>query len=105
MPRNVPIVRRFVHWYCPNCQLEDVTHEQRPHSRFHTCPKLGLVAPMLPAGTKAKVFSVEREDYLGTEIVRRDANGRPKMSVVTVRDDGQDCIAFAPLAVATGKGL
>ena len=47
-------------WYCPNCQKEDVTHEARPHTRFHTCPKLrGLTAPMVAAGTKAKPIVYE----------------------------------------------
>ena len=89
------------HWHCPNCGLSDVTHEARPHSRFHTCPKLrGLSAPMLPAGIAAKVVAHEREDYVGTEDVQPDENGRPVMSVVTTRDDGQDAVVFAPTAHA-----
>ena len=89
-------------WYCPNCPLEEVTHEARPHTRFHACPGLrGLTAPMLPAGTKAKVEAKEREDYIGTEKVRLDPErGRPVMSVVTTRDDGTDAIVFAPTATA-----
>lgn len=88
-------------WTCPNCPAEDVTHEPRPHTRFHVCRGLrGLTAPMLPAGTKAKVEAHEREDYVGREIVQTDAYGRPVMSVVTTRDDGQDCVVFAPTAIA-----
>ena len=90
-------------WYCPNCGLRDQTRETRPHSRFHICPKLhGLTAPMLPAGTKAKVEAREREDYVGTDTVQTDDEGRPMMSVVTTRDDGQDVAVFAPLATARG---
>ena len=90
-------------WYCPNCGLRDQTREARPHSRFHICPKLhGLTAPMLPAGTKAKVEAREREDYVGTDTVQTDDEGRPVMSVVTTRDDGQDVAVFAPLATARG---
>lgn len=86
-------------WYCPNCKLEDETTETRPHTRFHACPKLhGLTAPMLPQGVKAKVETREREDYVGTEKVLVNANGRPIMSVVTTRDDGMDAIVFPPTA-------
>ena len=92
-------------WYCPNCLREDVTHEARPHSRFHVCPKLrGLTAPMLPAGTKAKVQAVERQDYVGTDQVQLDPErGRPVMAVVTTRDNGQDVAVFAPTATARGN--
>ena len=53
---------------------------------------------MVPAGTRCKVEAVEREDYVGKERVQTDANGRPVMSVVTVRDDGQDVAVLAPTA-------
>lgn len=90
-------------WYCPNCGLEDVTVESRPHTRFHPCPKLrGLAAPMLAKGVAAKVELREREDYVGSERVQLDPEqGRPVMSVVTTRDDGQDVIVFAPTAVGS----
>lgn len=91
-------------WYCPNCGREDVTHEARPHSRFHTCPRLrGLTAPMLQRGTAGKVELHEREDYIGREHVQLDPErGRPVAQVVTTRDNGQDCIVFAPTATARG---
>jgi hypothetical protein len=97
-----PLIKPVNRWYCPNCKAEDVTHEVRPHSRFHTCPALrGLTAPMVPAGTKAKVELREREDYVGDELVRLDPEqGRPVMSVVTTRDNGQDVAVFAPTARA-----
>lgn len=91
-------------WYCPNCRKEDVTTEPRPHSRFHPCPKMGgLIAPMLPAGTKAKVTAHEREDYVGSEIVRLNDDGRPVMSITTEREEGQDVVVFAPTATASGS--
>jgi hypothetical protein len=91
-------------WYCPNCGLRSQTREARPHSRFHVCPKLrGLTAPMLPVGTSAKVTAHEREDYIGTDKVQTDANGRPVMSVVTTRDNGQDTAVFAPAATGGVK--
>lgn len=89
-------------WKCPNCTATDVTHEPRPHSRFHACRGLrGLVAPMVPAGTRCKVEAVERGDWVGKELVQVDGNGRPVMAVVTTRDDGQDCAVLAPCAVGS----
>lgn len=99
---TIPILRPFQRWYCPNCRKEDVTHEAAPHTRYHVCPKLSyLTAPMLPTGTKAKIEANEREDYIGKELVRLNADGRPVMNIVTTRDDGQDCTVFAPAATAT----
>lgn len=95
----IPVLKPEQRWACPNCTHTDVTHEAQPHSRFHPCRGLkGLTAPMVPAGTKAKVVAVEREDYVGKEVVQTDGEGRPVMSIVTVRDDGQDCAVLAPLA-------
>ena len=89
-----------VDWYCPNCGLTDRT-ATFVLNRYHTCPKLrGLTAPMLPAGVKAKVVAHDRDDYVGHEMVQRDTNGRPIMSVETTRDTGNDLIVFAPTATA-----
>lgn len=90
------------YWHCPNCGLEDQTVEPRTHTRFHKCPALaGITAPMLPVGSKARVITREREDYIGQEDVQLDANGRPIMSVITERDDGStDVIVFAPTSRA-----
>lgn len=97
------LIGGITEWYCPNCKLADRTREARPHTRFHTCPALrGLTAPMLRAGTRAHVYAREREDYVGAEKVQTDAAGRPVMSVVTEREDGQDAIVFAPLAHGSG---
>jgi len=88
-------------WTCPNCPLESVTHEAQPHTRYHTCPGLkGLTAPMVEAGTRAKVTAVEREDYIGNETVQLSPEGRPVMAVVTEREDGNDVTVFAPTATA-----
>jgi hypothetical protein len=53
---------------------------------------------MVLEGTRACVRAVAREDYVGSEDVQYDGDGRPVMSVVTERDDGQDCAVFAPAA-------
>lgn len=89
------------HWVCPNCTHSEVTHEARPHSRFHACRGMkGLTAPMVPEGTRCKVEAHEREDFIAGELVQTDGDGRPVMKLVTTRDDGQDCVVFAPTATA-----
>jgi hypothetical protein len=100
---TVPILNATRHWVCPNCPAEDVTREAAPHVRYHSCPGLhNISAPMVPKGISAAVTAVVREDYIGKEKPQLDDNGRPIMSVITTRDDGQDVSVLAP--VATGKG-
>jgi hypothetical protein len=97
----VPMLAVERRWSCPNCDATDVTREPRPHSRMHACRGLrGLTAPMVPAGTSAKVEAVERGDYVGRDLVQTDGNGRPVMAVLTTKDDGQDCMVLAPTATA-----
>lgn len=86
-------------WACPNCDATAVTHESGPHTRFHPCRGLaGLTAPMVRDGVRCKVQAVERGDYVRGELVQTDGNGRPVMSVVTTRDDGNDVAVYAPTA-------
>lgn len=86
-------------WECPNCTAQDVTREQRPHQRMHHCRGLaGLLVPMVPAGTRARVVAREREDYIGRELVQFDGNGRPIAAAVITRDDGEDAVMYAPTA-------
>lgn len=89
-------------WECPLCPAQDVTREAKPHVRFHACPAMGgMTVPMTPAGVRAKVTRTEREDYIGNELVRLDADGRPVMSISTEREDGTtDTVVFAPTAQA-----
>jgi hypothetical protein len=95
----IPILSPEHRWECPNCVQTHITNESRPHTPFHICRGLrGLATPFVPAGTKAKVEAVERGDYVGQERVQTDADGRPVMSVVTTRDEGQDCAVLAPCA-------
>jgi hypothetical protein len=94
-------VTAYQTWRCPECGLEERT-EPKPN-RFHTCPRLRyLTAPMVLAGTDAKVSIVERQDYVGNERVMLDPElHRPVMSIVTERADGSnDVMVFAPAATA-----
>ena len=107
---HVTLLRPEQHWSCPNCDLTDVTHivcgPGEVPSRFHSCRGLrGISAPMVPAGTKCKVEQVDREDYVGSELVQRDGEGRPLMAVVTTRDDGEDRAVYAPCATADVKAV
>lgn len=97
VPLLAPPERR---WWCPNCEETGVTREPRPHTQFHHCRGLlGMWAPMVPAEVRrAAVVAHEREDYVGDEDVRRDGEGRPIMSVTIEREDGVDCVAYAPTA-------
>ena len=93
-------------WECPNCDQTAVTRELIVGQRFHNCKGLlGLSAPMVTAGTRAKVEAREREDFIGRDrpqYADRDGKAVPIMSIVTTRDDGQDCTVLAPLANASG---
>lgn len=102
--KGIPTLRPEHRWECPNCTFTDVTFEAEVHTRFHACRGLrGLTAPMVPAGTRAKIEAVEREDYIGTEQVQLDGEGRPVMSVLTTRNEGQDCTVYAPTATMQGS--
>lgn len=91
------------------CGATAITREAGQHTRFHTCRgrrgTAGMWAPMQLAGVHCDVRAVEREDYIGGEHVQRNADGRPVMSIITIRDDGQDCAAYAPCANARLESL
>jgi hypothetical protein len=89
-------------WTCPNCPATARTTRQA--NRFHNCGGLsGLLAPMVPAGTVARVTAVVRDDYVNREDVRYDASGRPVTGIITEYADGRsDVVAFAPTAYVRG---
>lgn len=99
---SVPLIQSRTDWYCPNCTNTETTLHVQPHTRFHACRGLkGLTAPMVPVGTRCKVEAVEREDYIGSDLVTLDGEGRPICTVETTRDDGNDVIAFAGCATVS----
>lgn len=63
-----------------------------------------MTSPMILEGTKVKIEAVEREDYVGDENVQLDGESRPIMAVITTRDEGQDCLVFAPTASGSPRG-
>lgn len=92
------------YWDCPNCTEMACTVDNA--TPMHQCQKLGLTVPLIVSGTKAKLVVVEREDYVGSELVQYDpVNHRPVMAVNTIRDDGQDCTVYPPTAIGTAEGV
>lgn len=90
------------HWECPNCTIKAITRKATAPMPMHTCRGLkGLNAPMVPEGTKCKVEAMEREDYVKKDDVHYDGEGKAIMSIVTTRDDGQDCAVLVPCATGT----
>jgi len=88
-------------WYCPECGATDQTKIAGPHQRWHTCPKVRMMStPMLQKGVAGKIVAHDRDDYVGADLVQTDPFGRPIMSIVTTRDNGQDTVVFAPTAQA-----
>lgn len=63
---------------------------------MHTCAGLhGLSAPYVEEGQSAKVYAVERADYLNGETQTTDDEGRPVSFVVRERAEGNDVWAHA----------
>jgi len=87
---------------CPNCDTRTFKRVRlnpgEGTAEFHQCPALGILAPLVPEGTLCKVEKHERDDYVNGEHLTYDDAGRPIMSVVTTREDGQDAVVFAPTA-------
>lgn len=85
-------------WVCPSCGYTEMAKGQ--DNRWHRCGKqAGVLVPLVLEGTKAKHVLLEREDYEGEQLAQRDENGRAVMSLLTIRDNGQDCTVLAPTAV------
>lgn len=94
-----------VDWECPSCAKE--TQVSGAYGKVvHQCPKLGgMTVPYVRKGVAAKHEAVEREDYVGEEIVQTNDAGRPVMSIVTTRDNGQDVRVFAPTAIGRASDV
>ena len=88
-------------WVCPRCDQNEITPFNVPN-RYHLCKGMaGLNVPMVPPGSDVDLVAHEREDYIGTEDVQTDGNGRPVMSVSVRRPDGSNDAVVYP---ATAKG-
>jgi hypothetical protein len=103
---DVPILQPEQRWECPSCSFTDVTHIPGYVSHLHACTgQRLLMIPMVPAGTKSVHVIAPFEDYIGSKLIRRDAEGRPVTHINTIRDDGMDATVYpAPAAVAAIAG-
>lgn len=103
---GIPLLTPETHWKCDarGCEQTAVTRQVGDHQRFHTCQgrdgTAGMTVPMTRVGVRCDVRAVERDDYIAGDDVQTNADGRPVMSVVIEREDGQDCAAYAPCATA-----
>lgn len=100
---NVPILNAEKRWGCPTCGATHVTREARPHTPMHRCAGFGLDVPLVEIHGDELVgvrhVAVERDDYIGDELVQTDLNGRPVMAIVTERADGSaNRAVYAPTA-------
>ena len=96
---DVPLLRVERHWVCPACSATDLTLRADAHTQFHRCPGLGgIEAPMVEDGVRAKIERLDREDYVGGDLVQRGPDGRPLFAVRVTRDAGTDMAVFAPTA-------
>jgi len=97
------MIELHVDWECPACG-KTAQVSSRYGMVVHRCPKMGgMTTPYVRKGVKAKHELRLREDYVGDETVQTDDQGRPVMSIITTRDDGQDVRAFAPAAVVKAR--
>jgi hypothetical protein len=86
-------------WQCNTCGRLHVTQASTEgvQTPLHQCAALaGTWVPFVPAGSGAVIRVEERQDYIGKDTVFHDTNGRPIMSVYTMREDGEDCHILAP---------
>lgn len=85
---------------CPRCTVTARIPAADPRTPMHNCAGLALMSvPLVPAGEHADVRLVEREDYVGSDDVQLDANGRPWMRAEVERPDGRtDVWVYAPTA-------
>lgn len=87
---------------CSRCDAAAIVAPGTVGTPMHRCAGLGgMSVPFAPAGTASKVELNAREDYVGTDDVQRDADGRVWMSAVTTTDEGESLAVYAPCAHAT----
>lgn len=95
-------------WECPSCGIQHVSRAARRQQARHACQaRAGIDVPLVEVVNNhglrgVRHVIVERGDYIGGEHARPDG----VMAVRTERSDGSnDCVVFAPTAVATLESL
>lgn len=93
-------------WHCPNCDAAARTVTDK--IPWHRCKGLkGLVGPLIADGApRTRVVAIDREDYVGSEVVQTNGEGRPVMALNVERWDGSnDRVVYAPTATATAEDI
>jgi hypothetical protein len=73
-----PLIETVTDWYCPSCALTEQTVNK--DNRFHHCPKLRMVSPLVRQGVHAKIERHMRQDYIGNE---QPPRARPRTRLPT----------------------
>lgn len=83
-------------WRCPGCRLEHWdAHPTRVPT--HPCPALKGLSVPFSLDHQAHAVAVERQDWVGSDTVTVDDDGRTVMAVETHHDDrAPDVTIFAP---------
>lgn len=95
----------MVIWECTGCGRRERTEVDPAYAPMHACKAMGSMSvPFTREGAKVLLSAVEREDYIGNEVVPYDDNGRPIMAIVTEYADGRkDSTVYAPTASIRGS--
>jgi hypothetical protein len=89
---------------CSRCDVTAPVANTTAGVPMHPCAGLsGMNVPLAPADRKSKVELFEREDYVGGELVQRDAEGRVWMSARVTTDETEHVVAYAPTAHVTAS--
>lgn len=59
---------------------------------------MGMTLPYAPMGKRSDVRMVKREDYVRTDDVQRDAEGRVWSAAVVTTDEAEHVAVYAPTA-------
>lgn len=91
---------QLVVYTCDRCTTRARVSSADARVPMHNCPGRALMSvPMIREGERAEVRLIPREDYVGTEDVRKDAAGGVFMRCEIERGDGHtDVWVYAPTA-------
>ncbi len=86
---------------CSRCGTARRIADSVPGTPMHPCSAVaGMTVPLAAGDGSSKVEMVAREDYVGTEDVQRDADGRVWAAVRVTTDDAEHVAVYAPTAHA-----
>ena len=84
---------------CERCNARRPVAHGDTRVPMHNCGgRAGMSVPMVREGSKDHVRLVEREDYVGQEVVRKAAEGRVFMRAEVETEDTVNVWVYAPVA-------